>query len=299
MLSLAAPILAACSSISITAPKFDDDADVKILFIGNSLTYVHDVPGLVRQLAAHDDLSVSTATIAYPDYALEDHWNNGIADEIRRLRADIVVMQQGPSSLLDSRTHLVHWSQQLAAVVREAGGEPALYMVWPDVTRRFAFPDVEASYAQAAQAVGGRLLPAGTTWLRAWDQNSDLPSSFSRTLDSMSVSEWFSMSATVRRLASSSRGGGTSLAARRRSWRSSAIVSITSTPGGVIVVMRLTISSVVSSSNAPSTADETLGETWLSTSATIAGDSSRSTRPTSSPESPSTKPNGCSRRRRW
>jgi hypothetical protein len=175
MLSLAAPILAACSSISITAPKFDDDADVKILFIGNSLTYVHDVPGLVRQLAAHDDLSVSTATIAYPDYALEDHWNNGVADEIRRLRADIVVMQQGPSSLLDSRTHLVHWSQQLAAVVREAGGEPALYMVWPDVTRRFAFPDVEASYAQAAQAVGGRLLPAGTTWLRAWDQNSDLP----------------------------------------------------------------------------------------------------------------------------
>lgn len=175
MLSLAVPILAACSSISVTAPKFDDDADVKILFVGNSLTYVHDVPGLVRQLAAHDDLSVSTATIAYPDFALEDHWNNGIADEIRRLRADIVVMQQGPSSLVDNRAHLVHWSQQLAAVVREAGGEPALYMVWPDATRRFAFADVETSYAQAAQAVGGRLLPAGTTWLRAWDEDSELP----------------------------------------------------------------------------------------------------------------------------
>jgi hypothetical protein len=175
MLSLAAPVLAACSSISVTAPKFDDDADVKILFVGNSLTYVHDVPGLVRQLAVLDDLSVSTVTIAYPDFALEDHWNNGIADEIRRLRADIVVMQQGPSSLVDSRAHLVQWSQQLTTVVREAGGEPALYMVWPDVSRRFAFPDVETSYAQAAQAVGGRLLPAGTTWLRAWDQESDLP----------------------------------------------------------------------------------------------------------------------------
>jgi hypothetical protein len=48
-------------------------------------------------------------------------------------------------------------------------------MVWPDVTRRFAFPDVETSYAQAAHAVDGLLLPAGTTWLRAWDQDQDLP----------------------------------------------------------------------------------------------------------------------------
>jgi hypothetical protein len=167
--------LPACSSHKVTAPGFDENADVRILFVGNSLTYFHDVPLLVRQLAARQDVSVSTATIAHPDFSLEDHWNNGIADEIRRLSPDFVVMQQGPSSLVENRAHLVHWSQQLAAVIRDAGGEPALYMVWPDHTRRFAFSAVETSYAEAARAVNGRLLPVGTTWLRAWDQDPDLP----------------------------------------------------------------------------------------------------------------------------
>jgi hypothetical protein len=174
-LLMAVIALPACSSNKVTGPGFNENADVRILFIGNSLTYFHDVPSLVRQLAARQDMSVSTATIAYPDFSLEDHWNNGIADEIRRLSPDFVVMQQGPSSLVENRAHLVHWSQQLAAVIREAGGEPALYMVWPDNTRRFAFSAVETSYAEAARAVNGRLLPVGTTWLRAWDQDPDLP----------------------------------------------------------------------------------------------------------------------------
>lgn len=164
---------AACSTVGM-GPEFDDSADYSILFVGNSLTYVNDVPGLVRQLAQRQDISVSTVMIAYPDYSLQDHFNSGIADEIRRLRADIVVMQQGPSSLPENSVHLANWAEQLAGVIREAGGEPAMYMVWPDVSRRFAFPAVEAAYADAATAINGRLLPAGTTWLRAWDADANL-----------------------------------------------------------------------------------------------------------------------------
>ena len=164
----------ACSTVGM-GPEFDDDADYRILFVGNSLTYVNDVPGLVTQLAQRQGMSVSTVMIAYPDFSLEDHFYNGIAEEIRRLRADIVVMQQGPSSLPDNSLHLANWAGQLAGVVREAGGEPAMYMVWPDVSRRFAFPAVEAAYADAATAINGRLLPAGTTWLRAWDGDANLP----------------------------------------------------------------------------------------------------------------------------
>jgi hypothetical protein len=171
---LALLALPACSSGALGPPEFDPEADVTILFVGNSLTYVHDVPGLVRQLGALHGIAIGTVTIAHPDYSLEDHWDTGLAAHVRRLGADFVVMQQGPSSLPESRVHLVHWAEQLAVVIREAGGEPALYMVWPDVSRRFAFPDVETSYADAAQAVNGTLLPAGTTWLRAWDQDADL-----------------------------------------------------------------------------------------------------------------------------
>jgi hypothetical protein len=157
-----------------SGPGFSE-ADVTILFVGNSLTSTPDVPRLVRSLAERQGLSVATLTVAHPDFSLEDHWNNGIANRIRSLQPDILVMQQGPSSLPASRDHLVYWSGQLAEVVREVGGEPALYMVWPDATRRGAFSAVESSYAAAAAAVEGRLLPAGTTWLRAWEQDEALP----------------------------------------------------------------------------------------------------------------------------
>jgi hypothetical protein len=161
-----------CAATS-TGPGLDD-ADVRVLFIGNSLTYGHDVPGLVQALALADGRSMAHAELTMPDASLEDHWHAGAAARIRRLKPDIVVLQQGPSSLPESRVHLVQWTETFAAVIREAGGEPALYMVWPSTTRRFAFPDVMESYAAAASAVGGRLLPAGATWVEAWKLDSSL-----------------------------------------------------------------------------------------------------------------------------
>jgi len=168
-----AAMILACSNGLGFGPG-SGDADVSILFIGNSLTYTHDVPGLVRALAERDGRSVATATLARANYSLEDHWNRDVASDIRSSRPDIVVMQQGPSSVDANRAHLVSWSGELAEVVREVGGEPAMYMVWPDASRHFAFGAVETSYAQAAAAIEGRLLPAGSSWLEAWALDQDL-----------------------------------------------------------------------------------------------------------------------------
>jgi hypothetical protein len=174
LIVIASVAMSACSVGPTSTHGEEQSADTTILFVGNSLTYVHDVPRLVSEIAQRHGMSVATVSIASANFSLEDHWQRGIASDIRRIRPDFVVMQQGPSSLPDSRAHLVHWAGRLAEVIREVGAEPALYMVWPDETRRFAFPDVEASYAAAADAVDGVLLPVGTTWLRAWDIDPSL-----------------------------------------------------------------------------------------------------------------------------
>lgn len=165
-----------CSATSPTGPTIEiPPANVRVLFVGNSLTYTHDVPGLVQALADRAGHSMSHGTIAYPNYALEDHWNDGIAAEITRLRPDVVIMQQGPSSLPDSRDHLITWSRTLADAVRTAGGEPALYMVWPDASRRFAFDAVHDSYAMAAAEAQALFMPAGSAWVEAWKRDATLP----------------------------------------------------------------------------------------------------------------------------
>jgi len=49
----------------------------KILFVGNSLTYTNNLPELVKIEAQTKDLKLKTKMIAFPNYALEDHLNNG------------------------------------------------------------------------------------------------------------------------------------------------------------------------------------------------------------------------------
>lgn len=167
-------LLGGCLTGPEDGPPDLEPADVRVLFLGNSLTFVHDVPGLVQALADADGRSMAHATIAEPNFSLQEHWSTGAPEAIRETEPDIVVLQQGPSSLPENRQHLVYWSQQFDAVIREAGGEPALFMVWPSLQRQFAFPDVWTSYREAADSVGGLFAPAGQTWVEAWELDQGL-----------------------------------------------------------------------------------------------------------------------------
>lgn len=151
------------------------DASVRALFVGNSLTYTNSLPELVRLVAEADGETFASRTVAFPNVSLEDHWIDGRAlTEIDRAEWDVVVLQQGPSSLPQNRAHLREWSGRFAERIRTVGAEPALFMVWPSRSRSDAFDAVSASYAAAAEAVDGVLLPGGEAWRAAWRRDPDL-----------------------------------------------------------------------------------------------------------------------------
>lgn len=137
----------------------------RILFIGNSLTSANDVPGLVEALSASGGARIDCRVVAFPNYSLEDHWNRG--DAMRSILGggwSVVVLQQGPSALPESRTLLIDYARRFDAAIKKVGARTALYMVWPAANRRGDFDGVSASYAAAAHAVGGLLLPVGEAW---------------------------------------------------------------------------------------------------------------------------------------
>src|SRR6185436_2267043 len=69
------------------------------LFIGNSYLYTQDIPGMVKALADSAGEHIAVTTIAGPDMALIDHWNDGEAKRaIARGGWTWVILQQGPSS---------------------------------------------------------------------------------------------------------------------------------------------------------------------------------------------------------
>jgi len=149
---------------------------VRLLFLGNSLTYTNDLPGMLEQLAvAGGVVGIDARDASQPGYALEDHWSTPQSRAaLDEGPWDIVILQQGPSSLPESQVNLVTWAETWADAIRDRGGEPALYMVWPDRTRLEFFDDVRESYEAAADAADGALYPAGEAWRSAWARDPTL-----------------------------------------------------------------------------------------------------------------------------
>jgi hypothetical protein len=154
----------------------DAGGPMRILFIGNSLTYSYGLPYVVRGLAdGAGEAPPVVEAVALPDYSLEDHWHDGrAARAIRGGCWNYVVLQQGPSSLPESRALLLEYAARFDALVREQGGRSALFSVWPAYSRRADFDRAIESYALAADEVNGLMLPAATAWLEAWERDPEL-----------------------------------------------------------------------------------------------------------------------------
>jgi hypothetical protein len=168
--------LAAVVAVCSTAPTAVPSDGLRILFIGNSLTAANDLPEMFRGLAAagHHPAPVVSAVLR-GGFSLEDHWNEGAAQQaIQSGHWQLVVLQQGPSALPESRVLLIRYAERFDSVIRAAGATTVLYMVWPDSTRLAAFDSVAASYRAAADSVAGVLIPAGEAWQAAWRRDSSV-----------------------------------------------------------------------------------------------------------------------------
>jgi len=149
--------------------KADGLADnSRVLFIGNSLTYVNDLPGMLGAIAAQAGKTLVTAEVVQGAFALEDHFRAGDAQVEIAKGYQLVILQQGPSSLEESQVNLLKWATRFDPVIRNSGARPALYMVWPELARFSRFNDVRDSYSNAALAIDGMFIPGGEAWRASW-----------------------------------------------------------------------------------------------------------------------------------
>lgn len=136
-----------------------------ILFVGNSLTYTNDLPGMMESLGKAFEIEVRTGSRCLPNYALEDHWRDG---EVQQLIATgnygIVVFQQGPSSQPPGKEMLVQYGGNLADLCRKHDVRPAFFMVWPSLQYYHTFEGVIANYQEAAVRADALLFPVGAVW---------------------------------------------------------------------------------------------------------------------------------------
>lgn len=148
-----------------TTQKNDLKISYSILFIGNSLTYTNNLPKLVEDKAKEKGVEIKTKMIAFPDYALLDHWNDGnIQKEISTKQYDFVIVQQGPSSQNFGREILIDYGKKYNRLCKENGTQLCFFMVWPSLTYYNTFDGVIKNHKEASRLNNAILLPVGEVW---------------------------------------------------------------------------------------------------------------------------------------
>lgn len=175
--SLVFLVLAAFWSGRPTRPQPRQPANgLRVLFIGNSLTYSQDLPSIVEALAqAGRQKPLVHKAITAGGVDLRDHWNRGVQKSLKKGEWDVVVLQQGPSASREGRPLLIEYVRLFATEIRRIGARPAVYMVWPSSDRRPIDLDRSSeSHQMAAEEADALLFPAGEAWRAAWRRDPDL-----------------------------------------------------------------------------------------------------------------------------
>lgn len=169
-----------CSGTGISEannqPILDDtkDADFSVLFVGNSLTYFNNLPILLKKHAKIRGLNVEVEMLAKPNYAIIDHWIDGVVQKlIRTKKYDFVVIQQGPSSQANGLEMLITDGAKYAEICEKNSAKLAYFMVWPSLAYYHSFDGVIANYTTGAEANNAILCPVGKIWKDHFDKTKD------------------------------------------------------------------------------------------------------------------------------
>jgi len=160
--------------LGITTIARHEDKSIHILFVGNSLTYTNNLPALVVEEGKNQHLTITTEILAYPNYALEDHWNDGVLQkQIATGNFQFVILQQGPSSQADGRTMLLDYGQRIKNLCDRYNTTLIFLMVWPSRANSGTFDGVIRNYTEAATRTGSLLCPAGKRWKEYIEKTND------------------------------------------------------------------------------------------------------------------------------
>lgn len=159
---------------------FDSRPARRILILGNSRTFFHDMPGMVRALAdaAGDQQKLQITLDAPSGASFETLWNDRVTQGLLGERWDDVILQ--PESRAESSDELKQSFQTYGARLIKAAqltsGKPELIVNWnyearlfeggdPDGSGRAAlYADIQSGTAALADRAGARLINLGQLW---------------------------------------------------------------------------------------------------------------------------------------
>lgn len=151
-------------------------ADYSILFVGNSHTFMHDIPGLVANMIRHrhPDKTVLTRTLGVG--FLEDAARSPDSqEEITNRPWKQVVLQAQKISVSGKFEYSRAEGIDLAKAVKARGAEAVFYAEWGLQGKAGDGAKQEKVYLEMAEASGARVACVRRAWEKALAERPDLP----------------------------------------------------------------------------------------------------------------------------
>ncbi len=187
MLVRVATVLAGIAIVGVLVVRFAGagcggatDGCLRVLFIGNSLTAVNDLPGTFAALARAGGHRVEVGIVAPGGQTLAGHATSPETQaELVPNRWDIVVLQEQSEipAVAQSRDAVMAPAvRALVEQIRAIGARPFLFLTWAyrdgapeyNLRNRAAMQDViEAAYLDIGRALVVPVIPVGEAWSAA------------------------------------------------------------------------------------------------------------------------------------
>lgn len=142
---------------------------LSMLFIGNSITYWHDIPGIVAALADSAGIEVhEVESSTRGGWSLRSHWNFDLTRNLVSRGGWDVVVLQGYTGIGDTRDSLLKYAQLFADEASAVGARTALFMRNPGTSYREYVGEMASAYKDVSRQVGAVLLPVAEAWETLW-----------------------------------------------------------------------------------------------------------------------------------
>ncbi|MDO5760227.1 MAG: SGNH/GDSL hydrolase family protein [Bacteroidota bacterium] len=168
--------------------------ELKVLFVGNSYTYVNDLPNLLKQLAQTSNQNISTTSFTPGGARFLTHWQNeALKQEIRKGNYDIMILQGQSQEVAfppsQFQAEVYPYAKKLDSLFKEYNpeGRVIFFMTWGyrygDANNCQFYPpfcsyesmsmELCQNYSTLASDFQSELAPIGNAWLYLYNQDAN------------------------------------------------------------------------------------------------------------------------------
>jgi len=117
-----------CLGIALLTLSSAEAKNLKVLFIGNSYTYVHDMPEIIKAMADRKGHELDYELQSPGGRNFQKHWEEKTAvKKMKRKKFDVVVLQNHSYEPVNHPDNMMKYGKKLAAVASEEGARIVYY----------------------------------------------------------------------------------------------------------------------------------------------------------------------------